>query len=393
MKTTGISKSVKAALAVLSLALWASQVTAETFTVKSVVLDDRKAVFATVETLDTTSARSRIGGTVRQLEVDEGSAVSEGQVIARVEDPKLALQLKAVVAKIGSLNSQRKLAETELKRSQKLRQQGATSQANLDAAVTKVDVLKRDIAAMNAERAVIAEQQAEGTVRAPAAGRVLRVVVTTGRVVLPGETVALIAAENYVLRMFLPERHARFIGIGDVVEIGERGLTSATPKTAATGRVVLPGETVALIAAENYVLRMFLPERHARFIGIGDVVEIGERGLTSATPKTAATGRIRQVYPEMRQGRVVADVEVEGLGDYFVGERVRVRVATGKRRAFVVPSKYLFRRHGLAFVSIEGIGETVVQPGLPAADGMIEVLSGIQEGDELIEPQTKSAAK
>jgi len=338
MKTTAISKSMRAVLAFLVLGLWASQAEAETFTVKAIDLDDRKAVFATVETLDTTSARSRIGGTVRQLEVDEGSAVGEGQVIARVEDPKLALQLKAVIAKIGSLNSQRKLAETELERTQKLRQQGATSQATLDAALTKVDVLKRDIAAMNAERAVIAEQQAEGTVRAPAAGRVLRVVVTTGR-------------------------------------------------------VVLPGETVALIAAENYVLRMYLPERHARFIGIGDVVEIGERGLTSATPKTAATGQIRQVYPEMRQGRVVADVEVEGLGDYFVGERVRVRVATGKRRAFVVPSKYLFRRHGLAFVSIEGIGETVVQPGLSAGQGMIEVLSGVQEGDVLIEPQTKSAAK
>jgi len=129
-------------LALLGLGLWGSQAVAESFTVKAVDLDDRKAVFATVETLDTTSARSRIGGTVRQLEVDEGSAVGAGQVIARGEDPKLALQLKAVIAKIGSLNSQRKLAETELIRTQKLRQQGAASQATLDAALTKSSVKK-----------------------------------------------------------------------------------------------------------------------------------------------------------------------------------------------------------------------------------------------------------
>lgn len=129
-------------MALLGLGLWGSQAVAESFTVKAVDLDDRKAVFATVETLDTTSARSRIGGTVRQLEVDEGSAVGAGQVIARGEDPKLALQLKAVIAKIGSLNSQRKLAETELIRTQKLRQQGAASQATLDAALTKSSVKK-----------------------------------------------------------------------------------------------------------------------------------------------------------------------------------------------------------------------------------------------------------
>ena len=46
---------------------------------------------------------------------------------------------------------------------------------------------------------------------------------------------------------------------------------------------------------------------------------------------------MRIVYPEIQGGRVVADVDVSGLGDYFVGERTRVYIDAGKRRAIVVP--------------------------------------------------------
>ena len=59
--------------------------------------------------------------------------------------------------------------------------------------------------------AVITQQVEEGDVLAPAQGRVLTIPVTVGAVVMPGETIAKIAANAYVLRLELPERHARFI--------------------------------------------------------------------------------------------------------------------------------------------------------------------------------------
>ncbi len=97
------------------------------------------------------------------------------------------------------------------------------------------------------------------------------------------------------------------------------------------------------------------------------------------------TGRIVQVYPALRQGRVVADVDVEGLGDYFIGERVAVHIATGKRRTFIVPPEYLFRRYGLTFAKLKNGREIVVQPGLPV-DGGVEVLSGLADGDVVVRP-------
>ena len=59
---------------------------------------------------------------------------------------------------------------------------------------------------------------------------------------------------------------------------------------------------------------------------------------------------MRIVYPEIQGGRVIADVEVAGLGDYFVGERTRVYIDTGKRRTIVVPPPIVYRRAGVNYV-------------------------------------------
>ncbi len=290
----------------------------DTFAVALTSIEDLKAVFATVESVDVIAARARIGGIVTGLDVDEGSRVEKGQVIARVLDRKLRLQMAAVAARIESLKAQGKLAKIALDRTTKLRRSGAASQASLDEARTNLEVVGRSLAAMQAERDLIAQQRAEGAVKAPSGGRVLTVSVTDGAVIMPGETVATIAAEAYILRMQLPERHARFIHVGDQVRVGAK-----------------------------------------------------------------RTGRIRQVYPEMSHGRVMADVEVAGLGDFFVGERISVFVGAGTRDTFVVPGRYLFRRYGLAYVRLKDGGETVVQTGLAAAGG-VEVLSGLVDGDVLL---------
>ena len=110
-----------------------------------------------------------------------------------------------------------------------------------------------------------------------------------------------------------------------------------TPVT--EGSVVLPGETIATIAENHYILRLQLPERHARFMRAGDVVKIGGRG--AAGGGAVSEGKVRIVYPEIEGGRVIADVEAPDVGDYFVGERTRVYVATGERHAIVIPGPRL----------------------------------------------------
>jgi RND family efflux transporter MFP subunit len=299
------------------------------YVVTPVMVEDRKAVFGTVESLHETQARARIAGTLKELKVVEGDKVTAGQRIALVEDVKLVVQLAEIDARLKALAAQRELADIEFNRMEQLRRTAAASQAALDQARTNLTVVAGQIAAMQASRQLVLEQQAEGAVLAPVDGRILTVKITEGTYVLPGEVVATLAEQTYVLRIYLPERHARFIKAGDPVQVGAHGLGS--------------------------------------------------------TDEELRQGRVRLVYPELDHGRVVADVEVAGLGDFFVGERTRVYVATGKRETYVVPADYVSRRFGVYFVRLKGAGDIVVQVGEHGPAG-IEVLSGIRPGDVLIGP-------
>ena len=293
-------------------------------------VDDRKAVIATVEPVRELPARARIGGTIVALSVREGDQVAAGDRIALVVDPKLALQIQALESRIQAQNAAREQAQIDFNRMQQLRGSGTVSQAQLDQVRTRLDVAVRTFEALRSDREVVEQQSTEGAVLAPAAGRVLKVPVSVGS-------------------------------------------------------VVLAGETIATLATDNYILRLQLPERHARFMKAGDTILVGSRGLQQQDQETLRRGRVRLVYPQIDQGRVIADAEVDGLGDFFVGERTRVYVATGKRDALVVPADLVYRRYGVSYVKLKDGTEVVVQLGLPV-DGGIEVLSGLNEGDMVARP-------
>ena len=64
-------------LTALALSLLLVQ-SADTFEVRETMIADEKAVFATVESINTVPARARIGGTIGELLVDEGDMVEAG---------------------------------------------------------------------------------------------------------------------------------------------------------------------------------------------------------------------------------------------------------------------------------------------------------------------------
>ena len=74
----------------------------ESLTVQTLTLKDEKAVFATVESVKEVAARSRLSGTVIEIGVREGDLVKAGQVIARVVDEKLALQIRSMDSRIAA---------------------------------------------------------------------------------------------------------------------------------------------------------------------------------------------------------------------------------------------------------------------------------------------------
>ncbi len=305
------------------------------FTVTARQVTDEKAVFATVESANVVAARARIGGTVVSLVVKDGEQVTQGQVIALVADDKLVLQLRALDAQIAGLTSQVAQATTDLSRAERLFHLGAGPRATYDAARTALSVAQSALRARVADRATTAQQLAEGRVHAPVTGRVLTTPITVGTVILPGEPVATIAQLPYILRLRVPERHAAFMKVGDPVRVDGRPFGSATP----------------------------------------------------------IRGIIRLVYPQIQNGRVVADAAVTDLHDYFVARRVLVWISAGTRTAFVVPEHFIINRSGLDEVDLrtaKGVFAIPVQRGEPrpsrAIPDGIELLSGVSAGDVLVAP-------
>ncbi len=310
----GVGQLIRGILALsLSASLGAAALAAsdDIFEVQPAEIEDLKSVYATVRSRDLIQARVRTPGTISELKIDEGNSVKQGQVLALVVDPKIPLRVKGLDARMIAIQSRVETAKTELERAKTLLTRGFASQARVDQAQTTYDVALNELKSARAERSVIETESQEGEVLAPTSGRVLKVPVTIGAVVLAGESIATIAANEYLLRLELPERHARFMKVGDKIRLGARGLG--------------PDE--------------------------GPLAE----------------GRISQVYPQLDNGRVVADAEVPGLGSYFVGERVLVWISAGKRETFPVPGSYVFKRFGLDYVRLKktdgSTADVVVQTG------------------------------
>jgi RND family efflux transporter MFP subunit len=312
-------------LALLTAALLAAAPAAAAgFTVEPIAITEWKAVYGRIEARDLVPARARIGGIVVDLLVTEGDEVAAGERIATVRDDKIEFQIASYDAQLRALEAQLARAQSELERGQSLVDKGIATAQRLDQLRTDVDVALNQIAATEAQRSVVVQQGQEGAVLAPAAGRVLTVPVTRGAVVMAGEEIATLGGGGFFLRLAIPERH------------------SAT---------LVPGADI-------------------RITGDGKKL----------------TGRLAKIYPQIENGRVVADVEVEGLDSAFVDARVLVEVPVGERQGLVVPRDAVTTRSGIDFVSVLHDGAPVARAvvlGEPLVGdaGTLEVLTGLSAGD------------
>lgn len=321
------------ALAALALAALPLSALAQPLTVEESVVVDYRPVVARIEAGDTATARSRLQGVVSDLTIDEADVVEAGQLVAIVTDGTIAPQLSSLASRIEALRAQVRQGEEDLERNEALLEQGFFPRARLDEQRTALDVLKRNLSSAQAERRALQAREAEGRILAPASARVTGVNVVEGAIVSPGEVIATFATLNGVVRLSLPERHAP--------EMSE-------------------GKTVTLR----------LPTRG------GDV----------------RTATIVKVYPELRDGAVIADATVQGGLDALVGERVDVLAPVGERRAILVPKDYVVTRYGVDFVRVQ-VGDRFVDAPValanPLADvnGQYEVLTGLRPGDRIEKPE------
>lgn len=131
------------------------------------------------------SVSAKIAGRMEYLSVTEGSRVKKGEVIARIESGIYGAQVEAAQAQIGEARAQLAQAERDLERARALRTQDLIPAAELENAVTRVEVLKAGINTARAQKRV-ADATLENTlVRAPFDGTILRKDAEVGEIVAP----------------------------------------------------------------------------------------------------------------------------------------------------------------------------------------------------------------
>lgn len=307
-----------------------------TYQVRSVAVTDEKSVFATIQSTYTVPARVRTGGTIVSLSVRQGDYVTRGQIIATIGDPKLALQSNSYAAQVAAAQAQVAQSKADYDRAERLVGAGAIARNMYEQSRTAYNVAQSNLKSIMAQGAVVREQANEGQVAAPTSGRVISVPVTAGTVVLAGDTIATVAERDFVLRLEVPESHARYLKAGQSVRL--------------------------------------------------DGTDLGFSG--------SRFGKISLIYPQVDNGHVVADATVAGMGDYFVGQRVRVWVSAGSRPATMVPENLIITRSGIDYAKVwtakDGAIEVPVQRGaeqvVPGGVSELEILSGLSAGDRLLKP-------
>jgi membrane fusion protein (multidrug efflux system) len=148
--------------------------------------------------------KCEVSGRLVQLNINEGSFVQKGQVIAKLDDSDL-------IARLKRLKYEEELADQTESRQKKLLEINAISKEEYDMAVNKVNTL-------SADKELLQVQLERTTVKAPFSGRMGFKNISEGAYITPNVIIANLVQTNPAkLDFTLPEKYANKVKIGQSI--------------------------------------------------------------------------------------------------------------------------------------------------------------------------------
>lgn len=316
---------------------------------------------------------AKITGKVREVLIEEGMRVAEGQVLARLDDTDAQAQFAlssaqrdSAYAQLGEVRANLALAEREVERQRALIARKLVSEAVLDQAQTERAALAARLASAQrqvqvSERSLaVAQINIDNTiVRAPFAGVVI------AKAAQPGEMISPISAGGGFTRT----------GICTLVDMDSLEI-EVDVNEAYIGRVQPEMPVQAVL---NAYPDWKIP---AKVIAI---IPAADRAKATVKVRIAITERDPRIVPDM--GVRVSFLEAAGAGDVLTGVWLPSRaIDEGKDAApavFVVAAGRVQRR--AVTVSTIADAETLVTAGV--SDGEVVVLSpppALRDGGKVI---------
>lgn len=192
---------------------------ADLATAASVELRGGVALTGTLEPGRVADVKAQVGGVLEDLSVDRGSAVGQGQLLARIEAQGITSQAGGARAQVAAAEAALAQARRQLESSRTLYEAGALSEIAFRAAETQEEAARAQVAAARAAAAGAGEMAARTRVVAPVAGRVSDRKVNEGEAVNPGDVLlTVVDSRNLELRGQVPVDQASQVRAGQAVE-------------------------------------------------------------------------------------------------------------------------------------------------------------------------------
>ena len=162
------------------------------------------SVTGSIEANEQIEVRSEISGLVRSISFEEGSTVSKGQVLLKIDDSELRAQLAQAQTK------QSLAAENESRASLLLKKEAISRE--------EYDVARADLKSTQAQTQLIQAQLAKTTIRAPFSGRIGLRSISVGGYLSPQTVVANLVNLNPVKVSFsIPEKYSNQVKVNTPV--------------------------------------------------------------------------------------------------------------------------------------------------------------------------------
>lgn len=161
-------------------------------------------VTGTIEANESVSLRSEVSGLVTSINFKEGTTVSKGSLLVKINDRDIQAQLQEALTK-------QKLSGTNENRSKQLLEKGAISQEEYDTSLA-------DLQSLKSQTSLIRAQLAKTTIYAPFTGRIGLRSISVGEYLTPATMIANLSSVNPLKISFsVPERYVGQIKLGSEV--------------------------------------------------------------------------------------------------------------------------------------------------------------------------------
>ncbi len=204
--------------------------------VKSMEFNDQITLVGRTEAKVHSRIVAEIAGRVTSIDAPEGNRVKKGQPLVSIDSERIALSLKAKEAETAEAKAQADLAQSNLKRAKELYAQSLIPETTRDSALAWSHIAHSRYERLEAERANLARDLENSTIRAPYTGYTLRQQVDVGEWVNPGTPVyEMVDLSQAKVTVDLPERYYGQLDIGSKVDIAISNDTSRLVVGTVTG--------------------------------------------------------------------------------------------------------------------------------------------------------------